>query len=71
MALKIVNKTNENISSQSENLASNCVSNGSSKNGHTEKANSVNKSSEMSESDKLTLRAWKHTYENRRKSKDK
>lgn len=30
----------------------------------------VNQKTEMSESDKLTLRAWKYTYKNRRKSKD-
>jgi len=31
---------------------------------------SSNKKSEISESDKLTLRAWKHTYANHRKTED-
>ncbi len=70
MASKTVNKESKNISSKSAKFASGCVVNGSSKNGRAEKAKSMNKTSEMSKSDKLTLRAWKHTYANRRKSED-
>jgi len=70
MVSKTVNKESKNISSKSAKLASGCVVNGSSKNGRGEKSNSVDKTSEMSKSDKLTLRAWKHTYENRRKNED-
>ena len=70
MASKTVNTESKNIPSKSANFASGCVVNGSSKNGRAEKANSVSKTSEMSKSDKLTLRAWKHTYANRRKSED-
>ncbi len=42
----------------------------SSKNGCFAKVNSSNKKAAMSESDELTLRAWKHTYANRRKNED-
>ena len=42
----------------------------SSKNGHVAKAVSSNKTPEMSDSDKLTLRAWKQTYANNRKNAD-
>jgi len=42
----------------------------SSESGRFTKTSSLNKKSEMSESDKLTLRAWRHTYANRHKSED-
>jgi hypothetical protein len=59
-----------NKSSKSAKSVSGCLVGGSSKNGHAEKASFLNKASAMSLSDKLTLRAWKYTYANRRKSED-
>ncbi len=70
MSLKTVSKESKNISSKSAKFASGCIVNGSSKNGRAEKVNPLTQPSEMSESDKLTLRACKDTYANRRKSED-
>lgn len=60
----------ENKSSKSAKSVSSCMVGESSKNGHAEKVSFLDKDSAMSQSDKLTLRAWKHTYANRRKSED-
>jgi len=68
MASKTINK--ENKLTKSAKSASGCIVSNSSGNGRAEKASSLNKASAMSESDKLTLRAWKHTYANRHKSED-
>ncbi len=70
MASKTINKESKSKSSKSAKSASGCIISGSSKNGRAEKASSPNKASAMSQSDKLTLRAWKYTYANRRKSED-
>ncbi len=68
MASKTISK--ENKSTKSAKSVSGCIVSSSSKNGRAEKASSPNKASAMSQSDKLTLRAWKHTYANRRKNED-
>ena len=70
MALKIVNKESRKAKGKSAKFDSGCTVNGSSKNGRAEKSDSSSKASEMSKSDKLTLRAWKNTYDNRRKNED-
>lgn len=50
---------------------SGCIVNGNSKNGRDENKSSANGASAMSHADKLTMRAWKHTYANRLKNQDK
>jgi hypothetical protein len=68
MASKTISKEIKNTSSKSQTVALKTV-NGSSNNGHSENLVSSNKKAEMSESDKLTLRAWKRTFENHHKTK--
>jgi len=70
MASKIISKESKSKTSKSAKSVSGCIVSSSSKNGRAEKASSPSKGLAMSHSDKLTLRAWKHTYVNRRKSED-
>ncbi len=70
MASKTVNKEIKSTSGRATQTASRKTVYRSSENGRFTKNGSSNKKSEMSESDKLTLRAWKHTYANRHKSED-
>lgn len=70
MALKTVNKENKSVSGKGKETVSHKTVYRSSQSGRFTKTVSSNKTSEVSESDKLTLRAWKHSYANRRKSED-
>jgi hypothetical protein len=70
MASKTVKKEIKSTPGKGVRTASRKTVYRSSINGRFTKNDSSNKKSEMSESDKLTLRAWKHTYANRHKSED-
>lgn len=70
MASKTINKQLKSASGKATQTVSHKTVHRSSESGRFTKTISSNKKSEMSDSDKLTLRAWKHTYENRRKSED-
>ncbi len=70
MASKTVNKEIKSTSGKAAQTVSRKAVYRSSEIGRFTKTSSLNKKSETSESDKLTLRAWKHTYANRHKSED-
>ncbi len=70
MASKTISKERSSHSSKPGKQDSGRADYRSSKVGCLTQKASSNKKSEISESDKLTLRAWKHTYANRRKSED-